>query len=583
MSQAATARQTSNAPEHSTAYYFIEGLNELGIEHLFCNFGTDHAPTIEAMAEREKHGEKTPNVVLCPHENTAAHMAMGYAAVTGRGQAVLVHVDVGTANTANAMHNMFRSRLPVLLMAGKAPYTASNELVGSRDTYVHFVQEPVDQGALVRPYTKWEWTLPSGVVVKEALRRAHTIMETKPAGPVYFMAQRETLTQQWASDQIRSYSANEFSQPQSGGADPAMIAQLADKLIAAEHPILICGYAAQSKDAPKMIEELAAFAGIAVFEGNQTFNISHEFPCFLGYSPNKHLPKADVGLLVDVDVPWFPSDVSHNDKSFWAHIDVDTLKSASPMWTFPGNLRMQGDSGRILAQLLEELKKKATPKFRDAAAKRVAAFTEERKAWRAHAAKLASNKGKAGEIDPHYLMAELNKLLKPDDIVLNEGIRNAGAVLLQLDRPLPNTCVRSGGGGLGWSGGMALGAKLAAKDKLVVQVVGDGGFYFGGPSSVFAVSRQYDLPIFVLVLDNTGWSAVKESTLRVFPAGEAKATDKFQATLMTEAEFAKIGEAFGAYGEKVANPDDVPAALARCVKEVRGGRSAILHARVTKL
>ena len=374
--------QISNAPEHSTAYYFIEGLNELGIEHLFCNFGTDHAPTIEAMAERQKRGEKVPNVMLCPHENTAAHMAMGYAAVTGRGQAVLVHVDVGTANTANAMHNLFRSRLPVLLMSGKAPYTSSNELVGSRDTYVHFVQEPIDQGSLVRPYMKWEWTLPSGVVVKEALRRAHTIMETKPAGPVYFMAQRETLTQKWASDQIRSYAADQFSQPQAGGADPATIAQLADKLIAAEHPILICGYAGQSKNAPKLIEELAMFAGIAVFEGNQTFNISHEFPCFLGYSPNKHLPKADVGLLVDVDVPWFPADVSHKDKSFWAHIDVDTLKSASPMWTFPGNLRMQGDSGVILGQLLEELKKKATPKFKEAAKKRVEAHTAERKAWR---------------------------------------------------------------------------------------------------------------------------------------------------------------------------------------------------------
>ena len=87
-----------------------------------------------------------PNIIRCPHENTAAHMAGGYAFVTGRGQGVLVHVDVGTANTANAMHNLFRSRLPVLLMAGKAPYTAGNELVGSRDTYVHFVQEPFDQG-----------------------------------------------------------------------------------------------------------------------------------------------------------------------------------------------------------------------------------------------------------------------------------------------------------------------------------------------------------------------------------------------------------------------------------------------------
>jgi acetolactate synthase-1/2/3 large subunit len=577
------APKISNAPEHSTAYYFIEGLNELGIEHLFCNFGTDHAPTIEAMAERQKTGEKTPNVMLCPHENTAAHMAMGYAAVTGRGQAVLVHVDVGTANTANAMHNLFRSRLPVLLMSGKAPYTSSNELVGSRDTYVHFVQEPIDQGALVRPYMKWEWTLPSGVVVKEALRRAHTIMETKPAGPVYFMAQRETLTEKWATDQIRSYSAADYSQPQTGGADPAMIAQLADKLLAAEHPILICGYAGQSKNASKMIEELSMFAGIAVFEGNQTFNISHEFPCFLGYSPNKHLPKADLGILVDVDVPWFPADVQPSDKAFWAHIDVDTLKAASPMWTFPGNLRLQGDSGRILAQLLEEMKKKATPKFKEAAARRVEILSAERKAWRENAKKLASEKGKPDEINPHYIFSELNKLLKPDDMVFNEGVRNAGACLLQLERPLPNTCVRSGGGGLGWSGGMALGAKLAAPDNMMVQVVGDGGFYFGGPSSVFSVAKQYSLPILVLLLDNTGWSAVKESTLRVFPQGTAKATDKFQAGLMPDAEFAKIGEAFGAHGEKVTNPDDVPAALKRCVEAVRGGRAAILHLRVTKL
>jgi acetolactate synthase-1/2/3 large subunit len=127
------ARKT-NAPEFATAYYFLEGLTELGVEYLFCNFGTDHAPIIEEMAHRKKRGEPMPGVLHCPHENTAAHMAEGYAFVTGRGQGVLVHVDVGTANTANAMHNAYRSRLPVLLMAGKAPYTANDELVGSRDT-----------------------------------------------------------------------------------------------------------------------------------------------------------------------------------------------------------------------------------------------------------------------------------------------------------------------------------------------------------------------------------------------------------------------------------------------------------------
>ena len=299
----AVARKASNAPSHSTAYYFLEGLNEVGIDHLFCNFGTDHAPIIEEMANRSKHGEKIPNVVLCPHENTAAHMAAGYTLVTGKAQGVLVHVDVGTANSGNAMHNMFRSRLPVLLMAGKAPFTASGELVGSRDTYVHYVQESFDQGSLVRPYVKWEWTLPSGVVVKEALRRAHNIMSTQPQGPVYMMMQRETLTQQWAADEIRSYSSEQFTNAQSGGADPTAIAQLADRIIAAEHPILITGYAGRNLKTAKLIEELAEFAGVGIFQGNMTFNINHEHPCFVGFSADKHLPKTDVGLLVDVDVP----------------------------------------------------------------------------------------------------------------------------------------------------------------------------------------------------------------------------------------------------------------------------------------
>ncbi|HKA78649.1 MAG TPA: thiamine pyrophosphate-requiring protein [Xanthobacteraceae bacterium] len=575
--------QPTNSPTYSTAYFFLEGISELGIEYLFCNFGTDHAPIIEEIAHRRKRGDALPTIITCPHENTAAHMAAGYAFVTGRGQGVLVHVDVGTANTATAMHNIFRSRLPVLLMAGKAPYTTSNELVGSRDTYVHFVQEPFDQASLVRPYLKWEWTLPSGVVVKEALRRAHSIMQSEPRGPVYLMMQRETLTQPWRVDEVRRFGAEQNGSTAAGGADPKLVAQLVDRLMTAESPILITGYAGRNPRASELIAELAELAGIAVFESNMTNNISHESPCFIGFQPDRHLPKADVGLLVDVDVPWFPSDVQANENTFWAHIDVDVLKPASPMWTFPGNLRMQGDSARILEQVLDDLKERATSRFTQAAQARVARLGAERDARLERASKLAVDQGKRDEINPHYLCAELDKLLEPNDIVFNEGVRNAGAALMQIRRPVPGTIMRAGGGGLGWSGAMALGAKLAAPERMMVQIVGDGSFYFGSPCSVFAVAQHHKLPILAIVLDNSGWSAVKSSTLRVFPDGEAKAANEFQAELMPNVEFGKIGEAFGAYAEKVSDPADVPAALARCVKEVRGGRSAILHARVTRL
>jgi len=577
------ARPTSNTQTHSAAYFLLEGLNEIGIDYLFCNFGTDHAPIIEELANRKQRGEPVPKTIRCAHENTAAHMAAGYALMTGRGQGVLVHVDVGTANTATAMHNLFRSRLPVLLMAGKAPFTTAHELVGTRDTYVHFVQEPFDQGSLVRPYVKWEWTLPSGVVVKEALRRAHTIMQSEPRGPVYLMMPRETLTQEWDEADMRRYPAEQFAGAANGAADPELVAQLAARILAAQNPMLITAYAGRDPAASHAIEELAAFAGIAVYESNFVNNISHEGPCFIGFVPDKHLPEADLGLLVDVDVPWFPRDVQPKEGSFWAQVDVDVLKTASPMWTFPSNLRLQGDSARILTQLLAKLKEIATPKFREAAAARVQSFAGMRAARMERAGKLAADPGKPDEINPHYLFAELAKFLAPTDIVFNEAVRNSGALALQIPRPLPGTMSRVGGGGLGSSGGMALGAKLAAPDRMVVQVVGDGSFYFNCPSSVFAAAKQYKLPFLSIVLDNTGWSAVKESTLRVFPEGKAKATKEFEAELSPDVDFAKVGEAFGAHGEKVSDPAEVPAALKRCVDAVRSGRAALLHARVTRI
>ena len=107
-----------NEARRSTAQYFLEGLTEIGCDYIFCNFGTDHAPIIEAMAAFKRDGRKAPKTVICPHEITAAHMAAGYSLATGRGQGVMVHVDSGTANSAMALHNICRARIPVLLMAG---------------------------------------------------------------------------------------------------------------------------------------------------------------------------------------------------------------------------------------------------------------------------------------------------------------------------------------------------------------------------------------------------------------------------------------------------------------------------------
>ena len=570
---------------NTTAHYFLEGLNEIGIEYLFCNLGTDYAPLIEEMARWKRMGRGFPKTVLCPHESVAVHMAGGYACMTGRGQGVMVHVDAGTANASMATHNLFRARTPVLLMAGRAPYTIHGELDGSRDSYVHFVQEPYDQASVVRSYVKWEYTLHTPVTTKETLRRAHTIMHSDPKGPVYLVLPREVLAQSCEANSVRSYPQDRYGPTAAGGADPDVVGAIAERLLAAKNPLLITAYAGRNPAAVALIDELAHFAGLRVVEYHPLYlNIPHDSPCFSGFKPGKHVAEADFGLLVDVDVPWIPAETVERPHTFWAHIDIDPVKPEFPMWGFPSHLRVAGDSTRVLAQVLHELKVGATATFRDEAAKRVAALAREHEARRQNIASLAADRGASGRINPQYLCAELGRAIDLEDIVVQEAVTNSPAVFNQVPRSKPGSLIGSGaGGGLGFSGAMALGIKLARPERTVIQIVGDGAFHLCNPDSVYAVSSQYRLPIFTIVLDNMGWGAVKRATLTMYPDGEASARNQYESAFAPGKNFARIAEALGAYGDTVAEPEDVPAAIQRCLKEVRAGRSALLHARVTPI
>ena len=118
----------------------------------------------------------------------------------------------------------------------------------------------------------------------------------------------------------------------------------------------------------------------------------------------------------------------------------------------------------------------------------------------------------------------------------------------------PGTLFGLAGGGLGFSGGTALGMKLAHPEHRVVHVVGDGSFYFNNPSALYAVAREYRLPIFTVILDNSGWSAVKESVLRMYPNGKAHEADDFASRLPAGIDYAAVAEAGGAHGERLSDP-----------------------------
>ena len=562
----------------TAAALLLDALAEHGVEYLFCNLGTDHAPLIEALAEARAGGRAVPRVILCPHENTAVHMAGGYAAATGRGQAVLVHVDAGTANAAMGLHNLARARIPVLMMAGRAPFSSHGELPGGRDTYVHFVQEPFDQASLVRPYVKWEYTLQAPEVTREVVGRAHCVMQSDPMGPVYLMLPREVLAATCAPGAVPGLPPARQGAVKASGAGADAIRALAGRLIAAHDPLLVTAYAGRNPEAVGLLDQLARLTGMRVCEFNTVhMNIPRDSPCFAGYQPAPFVETTDLGILLDVDVPWIPKTTHPNPDACWVQMDVDAIKRDMPMWSFPADLRIEGDAAALLRQLIDAVDALATPAFRDAAARRVERMAGEHTRRAEAVARLALDPGMPGQLNPHHVCAALGRALGPHDIVLNEAIRNTLAVFEQIPRSVPGTLVGLPGGGLGFSGGMALGHKLAHPERQVMHVVGDGSFHFCNPSSLLAVSRQYALPIFTVVLYNSGWAAVKDATLRMYPGGAAQQSGDFASHLTPGMDFAALAEAGGAYGERLVDPPDTEAAIARCFAALRAGRSALLH------
>jgi acetolactate synthase-1/2/3 large subunit len=574
---------------HSTAHHFLEGLVDLGVDYIFANLGTDHVSLIEEMARWDKEGRKYPQMILCPHEVVAVHMAGGYALATGRAQAVFVHVDAGTANACMAIQNLFRYRLPVMLFAGRAPYTLHGELPGSRDTYVHFVQDPFDIASIVRPYVKWEYSLPSGIVVKEALARASAFAKSDPPGPVYMMLPRETLAEQWDDTSMPAYPPARYGSVQSGGIEPARADAIAQALMAAENPIALTAYLGRKPQAVAVLEQLARTCGVRVAEFNSIdLNIPQDSPCFAGFDPVPLLEQADLGLLLDSDVPYIPQYAKRAGAIKWIQIDSDPLKSDFPMWGFPTDMRIQGDCATVLQQVLEAVEARADDAYRRRVADRIAGWSGAREQIAKRRAAAGVNKGVPGALNPAFVFATLNAKLSQDDTVINEAIRNAPVLQEHITRTKPQSYVGLAGGGLGFSGGMALGLKLAQPDRRIVLVIGDGGFHFSSPDSVYAVAQQYQVPIFTVVLDNGGWQAVKSAVQRVYPKGVAAETDQFQSRLTSGRQgetrnFSAVARAFGAHGECVSEPGELAAAIDRCFAALDDGKAAVLHVQVARL
>jgi acetolactate synthase-1/2/3 large subunit len=123
--------------------------------------------------------------------------------------------------------------------------------------------------------------------------------------------------------------------------------------------------------------------------------------------------------------------------------------------------------------------------------------------------------------------------------------------------------------GLGWGGGAALGAKLAAPGRPVICVLGDGSHLFGNPVALHHAAAVHKLPVLFVIMNNAMWGAVRRATLGMYPAGEAMRSNKPPLIDLDDLPaFDTVCAAAGGYGERVEDPAALPAALDRALKTV---------------
>ena len=558
----------------TTAQAWLGQLAARGIEYLFANGGTDFAPIAEAYATGRANRWPMPQPVIVPHENLGVAMAHGFTMLTGRPQAMMVHVGVGTANAINGLINAARMQIPLLLTAGRTPLTESGAVFGARNNYIHWAQEHFDQGAMLREFVKWDYELKHPEQIGAALDRALAIATSEPQGPVYLTLPREIL-----AAPLENHPSGErplLTAASPPAVDPERLEEVAKLLVGARQPLLITANAGRTAQAAAAVTALAEqFAIPVVHYRPRYFALSTEHPMHAGWEPHARLAEADLVLVVDCDVPWLISQANPKAEARVVHIGPDPLFARYPMRSFRTDIALTGLVAPALAQLLERALPHA-PSASTLAARRDETAARNEVARRRGRASIASL---PPTLTAKYASACLNSIQGADTILVNEY----PLVLEEMQIREPCRYFASApAGGLGWGLGAALGAKLAAPDKTVICAVGDGAYMFGNPTPAHFVSEAMKLPVLFVVFNNARWAAVHRSTLGMYPKGAAaQAEEPPFAVLEPSPHFEKVIEASGGYGVQVTAPRELMPALERALRVVREEkRQALVNVRL---
>jgi thiamine pyrophosphate-dependent acetolactate synthase large subunit-like protein len=552
-----------------------ELLRRLGLPYIALVPGSSYRGLHDSLVNY--NGNRDPQLLVCLHEEHAVAIAHGYAKVTGEPLAVAVHSNVGLMHASMAVYNAYCDRVPMLIIGATGPVDAAR-----RRPWIDWIHTAGDQGALIRPYCKWDDQAISVGAALDSLARAHSITRQAPSAPTYVCLDVSLQEQPLTAPPAIPDVARDRS-PRSHGPDAAAVRAVRELLGEARRPLFLLGRLSRDEGDWDRRVELAERHRALVISDLKTGAVFpsahrlHPHPpgLFLSAENAQLIGAADLIVSLDwIDLAGTISAAAGLGYPASARIvSCSTDAALHNGWSKdsfgyqPTDLPVPADPDLLVRALLES----------DGSAKP--------SEWPASDGAAAAAAPDAGDdIVMHGLAAALRDSLADPDApacLVRLPLGWAGADL-DVSHPLDYLGL-DGGAGIGSGPGMAVGAALALEGsgRLPVAVIGDGDFLMGG--SAIWTAAHYRLPLLIVVANNSGYfnDVVHQERVagqRGRPTGNAWIG---QAITDPDPDLGAFARSLGFQaGRQVRTRSELPAALAAAVAAARSGQCVLVDVRV---
>ncbi|MGZ3307105.1 MAG: thiamine pyrophosphate-binding protein [Xanthobacteraceae bacterium] len=585
---AAETQPPSKDPVNQTTSggdFMVDVFKTLDIDYLSMNCASSFRGLHEAVINHA--GNSKPEILNCPHEDIAVHLAQGYAKIAGKPMAMICHGVVGLQHATMAMYNAWCDRVPVIVLGGNI-VEANKRAPGAE-----WVHSAIDPAAIVRDYVKWDDQPTSLQHFAESAVRACKIAVTPPMGPV--MLSLDAELQENPISEPESLRIPKYARVVPPQGDSGALAETAKLLVAAENPVIICDRYARTPAGMGRLIELAETLQCAVVDNAGRMNFPSRHPLNQSFRRGTVIPQADVILALEVNDIWGTLN-AFSDRIVRTSRPV-TKKGAKIITLGSRDLYMKsnyqdfgryqevdlaiaGDGEASLPALTEQINRLIDEGRKAAYEARGKKYAAARLAMIEQAKSDATLGWDASPITTARMCAEVYAQIKDEDwSLVGNAIRNLWPHRLWDIKKPYQWNGGSGGAGVGYNLPASLGAALANKPhgRLTVAFGGDGDFLFN-PGTLWTAAH-HRIPMLYIVHNNRAYHQ-EYMYLQAMAARHGRGIEKADiGTTIKDpnVDYATVARGMGAHGEgPVVDPNDLAPALRRAIAAVKAGQPAVV-------